>query len=168
MICPFCGHENPPGEEVCEDCLQDLADLSHPKPRGPVAEAIVSDSIERLEAHPVLSVPSGATVAEAVRRMNESETGAILVVGADGSLAGIVTERDILFKCPPGTDLATTPVTAVMTADPEAVGHDATIAFVLHKMAVGGFRHVPALRGGRPAAIVSVRDILGYFARHLS
>lgn len=166
-ICPFCGHDNPPGEEVCESCLHDLHDLAHPQPTGPVSASIMSDPVERLEPRSAPTVAPTDPVAKAVERMNAGGVGAAVVLGEDGSLQGIVTERDILYKTPPGADLSGVKVEAIMTPVPETVAADAPIAFCLHKMAVGGFRHVPVVAGGKPAAIVSVRDVLKYFAVHI-
>jgi CBS domain-containing protein len=169
MQCPSCGHENPPGEEVCESCLHDIHDLAHPRPTGPVSASIMNDPVERLQSRPAPTVRPSDSVATAVARMNEEGVGAAVVVdgGVGNTLRGVVTERDVLYKTPPGADLSGVKVEAIMTPEPETVAADAPIAFCLHKMAVGGFRHVPIVAGGRPAAIVSVRDVLKYFARHL-
>ena len=49
------------------------------------------------------------------------------------------------------------------TLDPECLPVDASIAWVLNKMSVGGFRHVPAVDDqGWPAIIVSVRDVVQF------
>jgi CBS domain-containing protein len=53
-----------------------------------------------------------------------------------------------------------------MTPSPHAVAPDDTIASALHSMAVGGYRHVPVVREGRPVAFVSIRGILGYLAKN--
>jgi CBS domain-containing protein len=51
----------------------------------------------------------------------------------------------------------------VMTRDPEALPATAPVAWVLNKMEVGGFRHVPAVdEAGRPVFVVSVRDVVQF------
>ena len=52
-----------------------------------------------------------------------------------------------------------------MTPNPETLADDAPVAFALNRMMVGGYRHVPILREGRPAGVLSVRDILGYLVQ---
>ncbi len=52
-----------------------------------------------------------------------------------------------------------------MTANPECVNADDTLAFALHKMDVGGYRHLPVLHEGKPAAVISVRDLLRHITR---
>jgi CBS domain-containing protein len=40
-----------------------------------------------------------------------------------------------------------------------------TLAFALHKMDCGGYRHVPVLENGHPVAMISVRDMLRHITR---
>ena len=40
-----------------------------------------------------------------------------------------------------------------------------TLAFALHKMDGGGYRHVPVLDKGKPIGVVSVRDMLRHITR---
>jgi len=54
-----------------------------------------------------------------------------------------------------------------MTTDPVVLRHDDSLAVAIHKMAVGGFRHIPLIEDGRPTGIVSARDIFGYILRLL-
>jgi predicted transcriptional regulator len=61
-------------------------------------------------------------------------------------------------------DPAKTAIRAVMTPDPEAVSFADSIATVLNKMTVGGFRHVPLVDlQRRPVGIVSIKDVVEYF-----
>ena len=91
-----------------------------------------------------------------------------MVVTADGTtrtrLVGIFTERDVLLRV---VDRGRNPVTLrlaeVMTAEPECLPQESTIAWVLNKMCVGGFRHVPVVdEAGRPVFVVSVRDVVEF------
>ena len=107
------------------------------------------------------------TVTAAMRGMQRERRGCVLVT-QDGTpqtkLTGIFTERDVLLRIVDrGRNPATLELGEVMTPDPESLPHNASIAWVLNKMAVGGFRHVPAVdEEGRPVFIVSVRDIVSF------
>ncbi|MYI85788.1 MAG: CBS domain-containing protein, partial [Dehalococcoidia bacterium] len=82
------------------------------------------------------------SVREAVNLLVENKGGAVLVV--DGaSLSGIFTERDVLKKVAGRPGALDAPVAEYMTTDPVVVRENETIAVALHKMADGGFRHVP-------------------------
>lgn len=101
------------------------------------------------------------TVAAAARLMKEHRVGAVLVVH-EGSLAGIFTERDALFRViAEGRDPVKTRVAEVMTANPRTIAPDRPFGHALHLMYEGGFRHVPVVDNGRPLGVVSARDALG-------
>lgn len=108
-----------------------------------------------------VAVPLDLPVSEAAKLMQTQGVGAVLVVD-DGRLAGICTERDVVVDVvAAGLDARFTPVSAVMTADPVAVGPDMPFGHALHLMFEGGFRHVPVLnRAGELLGVVSARDAL--------
>jgi CBS domain-containing protein len=99
--------------------------------------------------------------------MKEHRVGCVLVE-AEGRLLGIFTERDILTKLVgTGYDPAKALVDGVMTRNPETLTTEDPIAFALHRMSVGGFRHLPLVdAAGRPVGILSVKDIVDYLAEH--
>jgi CBS domain-containing protein len=83
-------------------------------------------------------------------------------------MVGIFTERDALLRL--NTDAAryaARPVRDFMTKSPDTIESDAPIAFALHKMDVGGYRHIPIMSGGKVTGIISVRDILRYITEDL-
>jgi CBS domain-containing protein len=105
------------------------------------------------------TLPPDATAQAAAELMRERGLGAVMVVG-DGRLLGIVTERDIVFRVvAKSLDAATTPVSAVMTADPETLAPHDTAMAALEKMQAGRYRHLPVLRDDELCGMVSVRDI---------
>jgi len=54
-------------------------------------------------------------------------------------------------------------VSQFMSTNPETLQADAKIAFAVHRMDLGSYRHVPVVDGQRrPIGVVSVRDILRY------
>ena len=75
--------------------------------------------------------------------------------------------RDLLGKVAgKHKDLSKVKAEEVMTANPEFVKAEEPIAFVVNKMSMGGFRHVPVLSAdGKPISIVSIKDVLRYLAQ---
>jgi CBS domain-containing protein len=75
---------------------------------------------------------------------------------------GIFTERDVLWRVVPrAVDLDATPVSEVMTRDPETLPADCQMAQALRTMALGGYRHIPLVDdSGRPTGLVSMRQIV--------
>ncbi len=123
---------------------------------------ILSTPISELTLRDPVMVDGSATVVDAVKAMNESHTGCVLV-GKAGKLAGIFTERDVLNKVVFKPDNRGFRVDSVMTANPETLSASDTIAFALNKMSVGGFRHIPIVdRAGKPVGVLSVRDLVDF------
>jgi CBS domain-containing protein len=115
---------------------------------------------------PLVFAPE-STVTEAMRAMQASHRGCV-VVTTDGTprtrLIGIFTERDVLFRIVDrGRNPATLPIGEAMTSDPEFLTIDSSIAHVLNKMSVGGFRHVPVVDSQHhPVCVISVRDVVAF------
>jgi CBS domain-containing protein len=113
-------------------------------------------------------LPPTATVMDAVRQMAMKHVGAV-VIGLDGRAEGIFTERDLLMRVVArGLDPESTPITSVMTRDPETVSPDQQAIDALNRMHERGFRHLPvAGPDGRVVGIVSIRDLNAYVRRQL-
>lgn len=105
------------------------------------------------------SVPSSATVGDAVRVMNTHKVGAVLVMNGD-QLVGIFTERDVLYRVvaaelPP----ATTPLDQVMTRNPKVLPADASVADALAFISEKRCRHLPLIDNGKLIGLISQGDI---------
>jgi CBS domain-containing protein len=166
MICPHCGHDNLPGSEHCDNCLNDLAQLDRPIAHDRVERSLMEDAVRVLNPRPAVTLRPTATVAEAIQTMLDRDIGAVLIVDEKGSLLGIFSERDLLTRvADPAMDYTDRLVRDFMTPNPETVRTTDTLAFVLHKMDGGGYRHLPVLEGGRLLGMVSVRDMLRHITR---
>jgi CBS domain-containing protein len=110
----------------------------------------------------ILTTSAETTIGEAARLMRKRMVGAAMVVHDDGTLAGIFTERDALFRVlAEGRDPKTTRVADVMTQHPQTISPDKPFGHAMLMMHDGGFRHVPVIENGRPIGMVSARDALG-------
>jgi CBS domain-containing protein len=129
--------------------------------------ALLRESVNGLPARRPIVLSGDASVTDAIRAMQREHRGAV-VVTADGTpqtrLVGIFTERDVLLRVVDrGRNPATLRLAEVMTMGPECLPQESTIAWVLNKMCVGGFRHVPVVdQAGRPVFVVSVRDVVEF------
>jgi CBS domain-containing protein len=106
----------------------------------------------------LLTVESVTALTAAAARMSERGVGAILVLSGN-SVSGILTERDVLRAVATGS-VEGTNVAAWMTRDPETIDIAESTGRAAALMIHGGFRHLPVLDGGRPAGIVSIRDLM--------
>ncbi|MGH7119474.1 MAG: CBS domain-containing protein [Acetobacteraceae bacterium] len=108
-----------------------------------------------------VTLPPGASVREACRRMVEQRVGAILVGGPKGRLLGIFTGRDAVRCLAIAVDPGAMQLRDVMTRDPETMPPGSTAIEALRLMRDGGFRHIPALDQGIPVGVVSRGDFCG-------
>lgn len=115
-----------------------------------------------IEGRPLISCKKDSTVRDACKLMTAKKISALAVVDKD-RLVGIFTERDAMAKIlAAGRDPDKTAISEVMAADPQTVRAAMPLAYALHVMFEGGFRHVPIVDdNGAPVGMVSARDALG-------
>jgi CBS domain-containing protein len=95
------------------------------------------------------------TASQAATLMKQNDCGAIPVVTDGGKLVGIVTDRDIVLRAvAAGKDPRSTPVSAVMTADPVTLSPGASADEAEKLMADRQVRRLPVVEGGRLVGIV--------------
>ncbi len=163
MNCPFCFHQNLQGADECERCGEDLTAFDRTPPKDRFEKSLLKDSLGSLKGLGAVCVAPETPLQKVVEMLDQNRQPVLVV--EQGKLVGIVTERDILFRVlGKKLDLNLTPVRKIMTSDPEVLEVSDKIVHALNKMAMGGFRHVPLLKEGRPESIVGVREVLDYLA----
>jgi signal-transduction protein with cAMP-binding, CBS, and nucleotidyltransferase domain len=165
MRCPHCGFENLMGSDICDNCGADLAGRDTPEAATGYRGPLLGEHLDELGVGAPELIDVSADADEAVRRMHDNGTDCVLVVD-DGRLVGIFTDRDAVLKVA-GQPLKARPIAELMTRDPVVLRHDDTVAVAIHKMAVGGFRHIPIVEDGRPTGLVSARDVFAHLAETL-
>lgn len=102
-----------------------------------------------------------ARISEAIALLNTHRIGAVVVVDAGGTVAGILSERDIVRKMGDDpTAFLDTPVERVMTAKVVTCGRHDSIATVMEKMTEFRIRHIPIVEDGVLCGIVSIGDVV--------
>ncbi len=169
MKCPFCGYDNLPGADACENCEASLTQDDVPQARARAAHRLMEDPVEHLHPSKPLAVDGGISLTEAIDLMRNRNIGCVLVTAADGSLAGILTERDLLRKVAGHAfALDQSTVQHFMTASPETSRAEHPLGYALHRMIVSDLRHLPLVDNtGRPTGIISSRDIIEYITETL-
>jgi len=152
---------------MSDSFLNDEQKVSDDRQRDELLEpsALQEPLSELSELQPVVSLLPQATVRDAVQQMTEKRVGIVLVV-EDGKLVGVFSERDVLRKVVgENVDLDATPLSELMTENPECLHSENPLVYALHQMSVGGYRHIPLVdENGSPVAVVSMRDIVGHIA----
>lgn len=118
---------------------------------------------------PAITVTIDTPINDCVRLMQKKRIGCVLVT-SHNKLLGIFTERDVLKKILGASfDMDQTPITEVMTTNPQVLNEIDTIAYALNFMDLGGYRHIPIVNNVfEPVGIVSVKDIVSYFVEHFA
>lgn len=120
----------------------------------------ISDVL-RIKGGRVVTVTPDTTVEGLLALLAEHKIGAAVVSGDGVSLAGIVSERDIVRALAArGAAVLTEQVSAIATADVQTVTPDASLEDVERLMTDGRFRHTPVLVDGALHGIVSIGDVV--------
>jgi CBS domain-containing protein len=109
----------------------------------------------------VVTVEPNATLKSAVALLADKRIGAVLILGVDDRVAGILSERDIVRALAErGASALGEPVSQVMTRKVSTCTEGETISAIMERMTDGKFRHVPVVDQGRLVGMVSIGDVV--------
>jgi CBS domain-containing protein len=113
------------------------------------------------KGHDVITSQPHRTMHEVAKVLAERRIGAVMVTGADGSLKGILSERDIVRAVArSGADALNDPVSLHMTANVVTCEEGDLIHDVMEQMTRGRFRHVPVVKAGKLVGMISIGDVV--------
>jgi CBS domain-containing protein len=105
-------------------------------------------------------VMSTATLNEAAQMMRDQEIGDVLVMRKDGSLCGLVTDRDLVVRgLAEGHDPSSTSVEEVCNHDPVTLSSDQPVEEAVSVMRQYNIRRLPIVDGESLVGIVSLGDL---------
>jgi CBS domain-containing protein len=110
----------------------------------------------------VIGIASDATLSEAACLLARKRIGAVIVRAANGNLAGILSERDVVRAVAEESVAALArPVSAYMTRAVATCTEADSVDDLMEMMTRGRFRHVPVLdTGDRLLGIISIGDVV--------
>ncbi|EGD56998.1 CBS domain-containing protein [Gordonia neofelifaecis] len=109
----------------------------------------------------VITVRAGSTVRSLLATLDEWNIGAVVVIGDGGTLAGIVSERDIVRRLHSGgAGVLDGPVSAIMTPVVHVCAPDDPIEGLRDTMTEHRVRHLPVLDAGELVGIISIGDVV--------
>lgn len=148
-----------------EDILSEERQIAEEQDdRGMLESSLLHCPLGELpQLQPPLQVPPETSIRDVIQRMIERRVGCITIVDS-GRLVGVFSERDVLTKvATTGIDQDNTPVSRLMTRDPQTLSFDSPLVYALHQMTIGGYRHIPLVdEQHQPVAVISMRDIVAY------
>ena len=108
----------------------------------------------------VIAVTPEESAAVAARLMARHNIGALPVKARDGSLCGIVTDRDLVLRCMAlERTPAETSVARVMTTRVSSIAPTATLAQAADRMSREQVRRLPVVEGRRLVGMVTLGDL---------
>lgn len=113
------------------------------------------------KGHDVITAQPHRTLLEAAKLLAERKIGALLITGADGSLKGILSERDIvraIAKAGPGA--MEDAVSLHMTTKVVTCTEGDLISQVMAQMTKGRFRHLPVMQADQLVGMISIGDVV--------
>jgi CBS domain-containing protein len=132
--------------------------------------ALAAEKLHVVSRRDPVTVPPGTSLAECIRQIQRTGTGdSVFVKRPDGTLEGVLTERDIFGRLVDGdlVDLDQ-PVESLMTTNPHHLHLDETVRDAIELMQTGRYRNVPLLDDqDHLMGVVRPQDILQFLAESL-
>jgi CBS domain-containing protein len=109
----------------------------------------------------VLSIEPTATLEAAVAMLAKHRVGALLVLGPDRRVIGILSERDIVRALAEhGAGALKEPLAQSMTRKVVTCSQSDTVGALMERMTTGKFRHLPVIEQDQLVGIVSIGDVV--------
>ena len=109
----------------------------------------------------IVSIEPTATLDAAVKTLAEHKIGALLVLGPDRRLIGILSERDIVrVLAERGASMLPQPLAQVMTRKVVTCSQSDTVGVLMELMTTGKFRHLPVIEDEKVIGVVSIGDVV--------
>lgn len=118
-------------------------------------------SILAVKGGDIVTIEPTANLATAAKLLAARRIGALIVRGAGGRLAGILSERDIVRALAArGAHALDETVGQVMTREVATCGENDEIGSIMERMTAGKFRHMPVLAMDELVGVISIGDVV--------
>ena len=118
-------------------------------------------AILRQKGRAVTTAAPATTLLEVAAKLAAKRIGAIVVVGPQGEVVGIISERDIIRALAGhGPDCLTSSVAETMTKEVVTCQETDTLDELMAMMTARRFRHLPVLTDGALVGIISIGDVV--------
>jgi CBS domain-containing protein len=118
-------------------------------------------SILSSKGRDVITIEPAALLETAIALLAQRRIGALVVLGPERRVIGIVSERDVVrVLAEQGPSVLTAPIAQVMTRKVSTCSESDTVSDLMEQMTAGKFRHVPVLDRERLVGIISIGDVV--------
>ena len=109
----------------------------------------------------VITIGPNATLEEAIAVLNKHRIGAVVVLGAEQRVIGILSERDIVRALADrGAAAVKEPLAQTMTRFVVTCSEADTVSEIMERRTRGRFRHIPVVEQDRLIGIISIGDVV--------
>jgi CBS domain-containing protein len=124
-----------------------------------IGHSTKTTAVRDLMAHSVVGGDPRQSLVEAAAEMRAHRISALAVLD-NGTIVGIITERDLLRAIADGRDPGETHVSQYMTHSPRTIDASEPAATAAEVMVKHRVRHLPVTEKGRLIGFLSARDLL--------
>lgn len=126
---------------------------------GGSASPVLAQVGESMSQHPV-TIAVGASLCDAAASMASHDIGSVIVTDADGTVVGIVTDRDLVVRgLGRHLDPATSTVGDVYSDKLISCQPDELVDDAVATMRSSAIRRIPVLDNGRPVGMLTLGDL---------
>jgi CBS domain-containing protein len=118
-------------------------------------------AILKQKGRAVTTASPNTTLLEVVSKLAAKRIGAIVIVGANGEVAGIISERDVIrVLAQQGPECLKRPVSESMTRQVVTCQETDTLDELMAMMTARRFRHLPVVVDNALVGIISIGDVV--------
>jgi CBS domain-containing protein len=126
------------------------------------------ETILSIKGRDVVTIEPTAKLEAAVKKLADHRIGALLVLGPDHRVVGILSERDVVrVLADRGAGVLNEPLATVMTRKVITCSRSDTIDQIMDVMTSGKFRHVPVVEQDRLIGVVSIGDVVKHRVKEM-
>lgn len=120
----------------------------------------MAQQVRELMTQNLQTCPAGTTLDAAAKTMRDADIGDVLVLADDGTVCGVVTDRDITVRAvAEGHDASTVRLDEICSHDLVSVGPDTAAEDAAKIMRDRAVRRLPVIEEGKAVGIVSIGDL---------
>ncbi len=117
--------------------------------------------ILKSKARGVATAQPQDSIQDIATRLAQRKIGAVVIVGDNGKVAGIISERDIIrLLAEHGGDALAMRAEEGMTREVVSCSRSSTLDEIMEAMTNGRFRHLPVIEDGGLVGIISIGDVV--------
>jgi CBS domain-containing protein len=118
-------------------------------------------SILSSKGRDVTTIEPTASLDAAITLLAQRRIGALVALGPERRVVGILSERDIVrVLAEQGPSVLSAPIAQVMTRKVSTCSESDTVSDIMEQMTARRFRHVPVIDHERLIGIISIGDVV--------